>query len=157
MEYIDLGLSVKWATCNVGATKPEEYGDYFAWGEVVPKNIYLKETYLPDKNFNKIFKLPTKMEFRELQNHCTWTWTTLNGVEGYNVEGPSGNSIFLPAAGCYRGSIMHFAQHRGNYWSSTRYGLDYALDITFNPWGVFMYASNHSDGQSIRLVENIFF
>ncbi|MBO6078482.1 MAG: hypothetical protein J6P66_07015, partial [Bacteroidaceae bacterium] len=35
-EYVDLGLSVKWATCNVGATKPEEYGDYFAWGETEP-------------------------------------------------------------------------------------------------------------------------
>ena len=39
-EYVDLGLSVKWATCNVGATKPEEYGDYFAWGETQPKSYY---------------------------------------------------------------------------------------------------------------------
>lgn len=39
-EYIDLGLSVKWATCNVGATTPEQYGDYFAWGEVKPKRYY---------------------------------------------------------------------------------------------------------------------
>ena len=39
-EYVDLGLSVKWATCNVGATKPEEYGDYFAWGETTTKSIY---------------------------------------------------------------------------------------------------------------------
>ena len=39
-EYVDLGLSVKWATCNVGATKPEEYGDYFAWGETQPKSNY---------------------------------------------------------------------------------------------------------------------
>jgi hypothetical protein len=39
-EYVDLGLSVLWATCNVGAEKPEEYGDYFAWGEVVPKEEY---------------------------------------------------------------------------------------------------------------------
>ena len=44
-EYVDLGLSVKWATCNVGATKPEEYGDYFAWGEVEPKNNYSLSTY----------------------------------------------------------------------------------------------------------------
>ena len=42
---IDLGLSVKWATCNVGATKPEEYGDYFAWGEVKPKKQYVWSTY----------------------------------------------------------------------------------------------------------------
>ena len=44
-EYVDLGLSVKWATCNVGATKPEEYGDYFAWGEVEPKATYNWSTY----------------------------------------------------------------------------------------------------------------
>ena len=44
-EYVDLGLSVKWATCNVGASKPEEYGDYFAWGETQPKSTYDWSTY----------------------------------------------------------------------------------------------------------------
>lgn len=44
-EYVDLGLSVKWATCNVGANGPEEYGDYFAWGEVEPKDEYNWGTY----------------------------------------------------------------------------------------------------------------
>ena len=44
-EYVDLGLSVKWATCNVGATTPEEYGDYFAWGETETKEVYNYETY----------------------------------------------------------------------------------------------------------------
>ena len=44
-EYVNLGLSVKWATCNVGASSPEEYGDYFAWGEVEPKSIYDFSTY----------------------------------------------------------------------------------------------------------------
>ena len=44
-EYVDLGLSVKWATCNVGANKPEEYGDYFAWGETAPKEVYDWSTY----------------------------------------------------------------------------------------------------------------
>lgn len=103
MEYIDLGLSVKWATCNVGASSSEEYGSYFAWGETIPKNIYLKETYLPDKNFNKVFRLPTKEEFKELLNKCTWTWTLQNGVKGYKVTGPNGKSIFLPAAGQQNG------------------------------------------------------
>ena len=44
-EYVDLGLSVKWATCNVGATAPEEYGDYFAWGETSPKSDYAWSNY----------------------------------------------------------------------------------------------------------------
>ena len=43
--YVDLGLSVKWATMNVGATSPEEYGDYFAWGETEPKSEYNWDTY----------------------------------------------------------------------------------------------------------------
>ena len=44
-EYVDLGLSVKWASYNIGATKPEEYGDYFAWGETEPKEVYDWSTY----------------------------------------------------------------------------------------------------------------
>lgn len=44
-EYVDLGLSVNWATCNIGATSPEEYGDYYAWGEIRPKENYLSSTY----------------------------------------------------------------------------------------------------------------
>ena len=44
-EYVDLGLSVKWATCNVGASSPEEYGDYYAWGETETKDIYDWSTY----------------------------------------------------------------------------------------------------------------
>lgn len=56
-EYVDLGLSVKWATCNVGATKPEEYGDYFAWGEVKPKSTYNWRTYKWCKgNYQKLTK-----------------------------------------------------------------------------------------------------
>lgn len=44
-DYVDLGLSVKWATCNVGASQPEQYGNYFAWGEVAPKYYYDMGSY----------------------------------------------------------------------------------------------------------------
>ena len=44
-SYVDLGLSIKWATCNVGASSPNEYGDYFAWGEIVPKSEYNNTNY----------------------------------------------------------------------------------------------------------------
>ena len=56
-EYVDLGLSVKWATCNVGANKPEEYGDYFAWGETEPKSTYDWSNY---KWCNGSYKTLTK-------------------------------------------------------------------------------------------------
>ncbi len=112
-EYVDLGLSVKWATCNVGATTPEEYGDYFAWGEIEPEPTkYNWSTYkyyegqsgvftkyrintneivlepLDDAatmNWGGNWRMPTKNEIEELRTNCTWTWTTQNGVKGYKV------------------------------------------------------------------------
>ena len=56
-EYVDLGLSVNWATCNVGADKPEEYGDYYAWGETETKSTYDWSTY---KYCNGAMKTMTK-------------------------------------------------------------------------------------------------
>lgn len=56
-KSVDLGLSVKWATCNVGANKPEEYGDYYAWGETEPKDFYFWDTYkYCDGTYNSLTK-----------------------------------------------------------------------------------------------------
>ena len=55
--YVDLGLSVKWATCNIGAINPEEYGDYFAWGEVEPKEVYDWSTYRYALDWNQVITL----------------------------------------------------------------------------------------------------
>ena len=144
-EYVDLGLSVKWATCNVGANTPEEYGDYFAWGETTIKSNYTSSTcptyglsyselksqgYIDSEgnltsqydaataNWGGDWRMPTEAEQEELLNNCTWTWTTQNGVNGYKVEGPNGNSIFLPAAGYLDGSSLSYAGSGGGYWSS---------------------------------------
>ena len=62
-EYVDLGLSVKWATCNVGATKPEEYGDYFAWGETQPKTTYSWSTYKWCNGYDKQTKYCTQRRY----------------------------------------------------------------------------------------------
>ena len=150
-EYVDLGLSVKWATCNVGATSPEEYGNYYAWGETAPapNNNYISSNcstcgltmsqlqsqgYIDDNgnltaqydaaraNWGGDWRMPTYEELNELIAQCTWTWTTQNGVNGYNVEGPNGNSIFLPAAGYRYGSSLYDAGSYGFYWSSAPYG-----------------------------------
>ena len=146
-EYVDLGLSVKWATCNVGADKPEDFGDYYAWGELVPKESYTwanyrfrtsgndealvkfskytsmyytsvydadKRDYIADNKtrldleddvahvkWGGNWRLPTDDEMNELVDSCTWTWTTLNGVNGClvtsNRSGYTDRSIFLPA------------------------------------------------------------
>lgn len=135
-EYVDLGLSVKWATCNVGASKPEGYGNYYAWGETSTKSKYSEsnsKTYRKQMsdikgnsqydaaraNWGGTWRLPTRAELEELKNKCTWTWTAQNGVKGYKVTGPNGNSIFLPAAGYRSGSSLDNAGLNGYYWSST--------------------------------------
>ena len=129
--YVDLGLSVKWATTNVGATTPEGYGNYFAWGETSPKEVYDWSTYFDSNNgetFTKYYhgggkttldpeddaahvnwggdwRMPTFDETYELQNNCTFDWKENyngTGVNGHLVTSKkNGNSIFLPAAGYY--------------------------------------------------------
>ena len=137
-EYVDLGLpsGLKWATCNVGASSPEQYGDYYAWGEIEIKSEYSgtnSKTYgksMSDISGNSTYdvarakwggswRLPTKKELEELKSKCKWQWTTINGKNGYKVTGPNGNSIFLPAPGYRYGSSLCNAGENGYYWSST--------------------------------------
>lgn len=141
-EYVDLGLSVKWATCNVGASEPEDYGNYYA---------YVRETQF---NWGGTWRLPTKAEFEELQNRCIWKWTAQNGVKGYNVTGPNGNSIFLPAAGFRGGSSLFDAGEDGYYWSSTRhesYG-NTSYSLVFNIDDCNLEYGSYSSYRSVRLV-----
>ncbi len=168
---VDLGLRVKWASCNVGANSPEDYGDYFAWGEVIPKNEFSHdEGYLYKDNPNILpphadaatvnwggaWRMPTDAELTELCEQCTWTWTSQNGVNGYKVTSKSnGNSIFLPAAGYYRhGSSLDDAGIHGNYWSSSlNTGDPYdAWDVTFGPGNVYHDCYYRGSGFSVRPV-----
>ena len=136
--YVDLGLSVKWATCNVGASSPEDNGDYFAWGETSTKSSYGprnsktfgKSSYNYDiggdasldaarANWGGTWRLPTKAEVQELKDKCTWEWTT-QGKKGCKVTGPSGRFIFLPSAGCRSGSLLlENGLYDIKYWTST--------------------------------------
>ena len=170
-EYVDLGLSVKWATYNVGANKPEDYGDYFAWGETTPKTNYSSDnckTYgkqmsnisgnaqydAATTNWGGSWRMPTKSEMQELIDKCIWTWTTQNGVNGYKVKGPNGNSIFLPVAGYRDGSSLYNAGNRGYYWSSTPYESysNYAYYLSFNSSNHYMNNYHRDNGQSVRPV-----
>lgn len=164
-QSVDLGLSVRWATCNVGAINPEDYGYYYAWGETVPKEDYSWETYsLGDfygSNFIKYnrsdgltvlefsddaatvnwgceWRMPTISEIQELKDNCTWTWTTENGVYGYRVTSHSNtNSIFLPAAG-YRIGTTTNNDIDGCYWSSSLY-----TDDIISAWYLYFYNNNN--------------
>ena len=182
MEYVDLGLpsGLKWAKCNLGASKPSDYGDYYAWGETAPKADYDWATYkwmqagqsdskyitkytIADGETEGIWydssrkfigdnktaldaaddaataklgspwRMPTIDEIQELIDKCTWTWTTQDGVNGYQVDGPNGNAIFLPAAGYRKVSGLKYAGSQGYCWSSslstTESNCAYSLDL----------------------------
>ncbi len=137
-EFVDLGLpsGLKWATCNIGANRPEEYGNYYLWGETSTKSSYTEDnskTYGKNMgdisgnasydaaraNWGSTWRLPTEAEFEELLNKCTWMWTTQGGKNGYKITGPNGNSIFLPAAGYRYGTSLYNVGEYGGCWSST--------------------------------------
>ena len=197
-EYVDLGLSVKWATCNIGAEEPEDYGDYFAWGETEPYyyslsplvwkegheegywggNSYfdydsnLKPPYkkygadgmtvlAPEDdaahvNWGGEWRMPTREEFQELidKKNCTWTWTSVNGIQGFKVEsrkkGFKGNYIFLPGADSFY-KTRWGSSHIGLYWSSTLYGsMAWSVEFVSNDIGMYVYGRPH--GFTIRPV-----
>ncbi|MCQ2313491.1 MAG: hypothetical protein MJZ84_08625, partial [Paludibacteraceae bacterium] len=184
VESVDLGLpsGLKWANMNVGATAPEGYGDYFAWGETEPKDNYDWSTYFDTNDGGSTFtkynldggkttldpeddaahvkwggnwRMPTKAELEELQNNCTWTWTTLNNISGYEVKGPNNNTIFLPVSGyCFGSSLGSNAGSGGYYWSSSlcESGSSDAYLLLFYPAYMFCYNSNRYYGYSVRPV-----
>lgn len=179
---VDLGLSVKWATTNVGASSPADYGDYYAWGETATKSDYSWDTYFDSVNgsssdFDKYginkktvldqvddvahvkwggsWRMPTNAEQDDLRNKCTWVWTTYDGHNGYVVAGSNGNSIFLPAAG-YRidGSLDNDGSY-GCYWSSTLFGAFSSYEsclVTFTSGSVDWNRARRCSGRSIRPV-----
>ena len=132
MEFVDLGLSVKWATCNIGASSPEDCGTCM-------------ESVDLDVDFEA--RIPSRAEFLELMRECTWRFTVQNGVKGNLIVGANGNSIFLPAS---------FDEGKqGRYWSSTPDENDaehraYCLDFHFI--GARMEAESRSEKLCIRAV-----
>ncbi len=143
-EYVDLGLpsGLKWATQNVGASSPTGAGNYYAWGEKTTKSTYTVDncstighpvTYYDAANsiLGGTWRVPEVAEFEELINNCTWTWTTMDGVQGYRVTGPNGNSIFLPTTGLRFESALQTTDC-GFYWSSSRWDNYAAWRLNFN-------------------------
>ncbi len=137
--YVDLGLSVKWASCNVGAYAPDDYGNYYAWGETVVKAEYTREnsvTFNVDIDsiggdsaydvatvrYGAPWRLPTIEEAEELIANCDYAWESINGIVGARFTSRlNGNSIFLPGSG-YCINISLYELGRGVYWTSTPSG-----------------------------------
>lgn len=176
-NIVDLGLSVYWASCNLGAEKPEEYGNYYAWGETKPKNKYAKDNYsyynkntteyidigedisgtsydAATVNLGEDWRMPTKDEINELINKCKWEWTQIANINGYRVTGPNGNSIFLPAAGyhSYMGQDYLYDLNKSiSYWTSISY-TNQALQLHGSISNIKVYSYHREVGNSIRPV-----
>lgn len=145
-DYVDLGLSVNWATKNIGANEPSDIGSYFMWGMVEEMATCSWSTYQLGNNQNDIIKyndedgrtvlvreddaankflgdswrIPTKAQMNELITGCNWTWTTMGGKSGYKVSSKTDASkyIFLPVTGGKAGAIVA-EEEKGYYWTRT--------------------------------------
>ena len=178
-EWVDLGLpsGTKWATCNVGASSPEEYGDYFAYSDGSGSyNTLTKYCFRSNNGYNGFtdnlttlvasddaaranwgasWRMPTQTEMKELLNNCTHIWTSQNGVYGRLFTGPNGNSIFLPAAGYFSYSTLNQARTCGIYWSSSLYTPGspiYAWKLSFEPDDYGVGEQLRSFGYPVRAV-----
>ena len=152
-NYVDLGLTsgTLWATCNVGAFAPFDFGDYFAWGETEPKTEkyydwtnykwstgqdghYSKYTDEDGKtvldreddaawaNWGGDWRMPTQEEMEELREECKWKWIWM--FKCFNITGPNGKSIILPAAGYYNQGGCYNVNTECRYWTSSIYTRD---------------------------------
>ena len=131
-DAVDLGLSVKWAPYNIGASNPAEYGNYYAWGETDFKESYTPDNYIsPQTNtiediiasdydvaniiWRNGWRLPSKSEIDELNAKCSKEECFIGDVRGLKYTGPNGNSIFLPAAGYVKNVKLNSAGIKGFY------------------------------------------
>lgn len=142
-RWVDLGLpsGILWAAYNVGATSPEEYGGYYAWGETEEKDVYTRENYkyklresadeapiigteisgtqydVAHVKWGDGARMPTLDELVELIIYCTYEVGKYNDINGYNISGPNKNTIFLPFSGIK--SDKHKYKYLGSFWSGT--------------------------------------
>ena len=124
------------------------------WGREDNKTVLEPQDDVAHVKWGGTWRMPTTDEQRELLSECSWEWTELNGVPGYSVTGPNGNSIFLPAAGDRYGSEAGYRGIVGVYWSSLLpgNGSDHAhllyFDSDYHDW----YYSYRYVGLSVRPV-----
>ena len=173
-EYVDLGLpsGTLWATCNIGASKPEEYGGYYAWGETEEKEDYNLDTYQYSPEVSDIgvdiagtkydvahvkwggsWVMPSFNQIKELLFYTTSELTSLHGVSGYKFTGGNGGTIFLPAAGVHTDGLLSHEEIMGSYWSSTLDSGYYAYEFGYySSDGAGLGYGDRRFGRSVRPV-----
>ena len=167
-EPVDLGLSVKWANWNVGASGETEYGGLYGWGDPTGLKTTTSTGSYPaisdisgtiydiaHVQWGNEWRMPTVAERQELLDKCTYELTTQNGVFGRKVTGPNGNSIFLPSAGIRVGTSTYLAGETGCYGSSTLYPISSSNPnrFYFNFGTSYDGTTNVSTGMSVRPVQ----
>lgn len=173
-EEIDLGLSVNWASHNVGAINPEDYGGLYGWADPTGVLVSTNNDSYPSANppleisgtdydiahakWGGAWRMPTLAHFDELITRCIWTWGTYKGVWGCKITGPNGNSIFLPAGGLRLGYESQLTGVGGCYWSST---LDIksstgmkAVRMAFTKGDRLVFSYERYYGHSVRPVKD---
>lgn len=173
-RWVDLGLpsGILWAAYNVGATSPEEYGGYYAWGETEEKAEYDEDTYNWDLGpyisstqydvahvkWGDGARMPSIDEIKELIDICDWSASLYNGAQ---ATGPNGNSIFIPFAGHQEDGGLEDNDYTFNLWSSTYIDVEdayalccyYSSDGMYSDWDLYCSDEGRSLGFSIRPVK----
>ena len=109
-------LTYKW--CNGSISTLTKYNNRSNFGAVDNISVLALDDDAARMSWGGEWRIPTEEEFRELMTNCTWTWSTLNGVNGYSISSNSNDkSIFLPAAGWHDEEILQQAGIQGEYWS----------------------------------------
>lgn len=171
VEFVDLGLSVEWATVNVGAAKPEEAGGLYGYGDntlfntstvasdYVATDAENSEYDLPAENdLASMFILgaftPTKTQMQELLDNTTHEYTTVNGVAGYRFTATNGNSIFMPVTGTRNGTTVSDEGTIGAYWTATLDEVDteHATALTLSDGNAQVSSAYRYEGLAIRAV-----
>ena len=138
-DAVDLGLSVLWADCNVGGDSESPIGGLYGWGDPsgektsqnvkdyldvagglyvkTPQNITGTQYDIATAKWGKDWRMPSKENWKELIEKCKWTKEKAFHIDGYRVEGPNGNSIFLPNTGLRFGETISNTD-AGYYWTS---------------------------------------
>lgn len=144
-EYIDLGIGIKWATCNLGAEYPSESGEYFAWGESKPRNSFEDDyTYCRLSNISGIkpydaatvtrgqnWRIPKRKEWNTLYSKCDVADVVIDGIPCLKFTSRINNKyIILPISGYMIGTRLCYVGSSDCYWSSIQDDANDAFDNT---------------------------